>query len=211
MVVDRLLLFMDARQPANLVALWRDEIPADWRGLPGQDRRVAGVLALPEVSACRTNEEWSVENSVCVSGAEAAVARYNGMVYGLANPAKEAHLAGWIADRISGPATPVPGVVKVRWNARSRQLERCWVNNRINCNNVLTLSRASHLLYGSGCENGVFHFYGLDWTTGAVKIRLPLGSGADYIDGGNGYALLEDRSVVFGVAAGMIRIRPTRK
>lgn len=45
---DGVLVVVDGHAPKNnLVAFWRDRIPSDWTGLPGQDRRVAGRLELP--------------------------------------------------------------------------------------------------------------------------------------------------------------------
>ena len=41
---DHLVVVADGTRGNQLLAFWRDAIPADWKGLPGYDRRVAGHL-----------------------------------------------------------------------------------------------------------------------------------------------------------------------
>ncbi len=37
---DKLVCVIDSKKPANMIAFWRDEVPADFAGIAGFDRRV---------------------------------------------------------------------------------------------------------------------------------------------------------------------------
>jgi hypothetical protein len=183
---DHLVVVVDNHAPKNhLVAFWRNEIPPTWAGLPGQDRRIAGILELPLMTTDGTTQ--AVENSPCAWGYELVVARWNGL---------------------RPPTNPEPGVHKVRWDPDTDTLALVWSNSHVALNNVPTYSHGAKLVYGSGPRAGLYHFYGLDWATGETRLDVPLGAGGLYLDQGNQVVLLPDRSAVFGTLRGMVRIRP---
>ncbi len=187
--MDRLVLVVDSHETNNLVAFWRDEIPADWAGLPGQDRRVATVLPLPHSTWKRKG--YTAENSPPVSGYDAAVAQWAGFVPNCGLRA--------------GPR----GVQMARWDPDANALRLLWANPDVSLNNVMTLSSGSGLLYGSGRDrNCVFRYRALDRHTGQVAFEIDLGRAKKYADGGNSNVILPDRSIVFGVQRGMVRLRP---
>ena len=186
---DHLVVVVDGHQPNNrMVALWRDEIPADWPGLPGEDRRIAAITPLPYATA--EGRGFNTENSPTAWGYEIAAAQWNGI----------------------GPTEdPVPGVQKLRWSPETRTLDVVWATDEVALNNILTYSDGSGLVYGTGLavNSDVYHFYALDWATGRVVTDLPLGDGDEYIDGGNQLTLLDDRSLAYGSgAAGLVHITP---
>jgi hypothetical protein len=184
--MDKLVVVTDGHQPKNhMVAFWRDEIPADWRGLPGFDRRVAAVTALPYSTP--DGPGFSNENSPTASGYEIASAQWNGF---------------------APPCDPVRGVQKLRWDPATRTMPVVWATDRINFNNVLTYSAGSGLVYGSGRRGCTYYFWGLDWRTGEVRLEIPLGDDARFLDQGNSVTLDDDRSVYFGSARGIVRVAP---
>jgi hypothetical protein len=183
--MDRLVLTVDGDSPQNnLVAFWRDEIPEDWVGLPGQDRRVAAITPLPYATS--EGQGFNTENSPVVYGYEVAVAQYNGL-----RPSCQ----------------PLGGVQKLLWNPTSRQLELVWANEEVSLNNVLTYSVGSDLLYGSGRKDCSYHFYGLDWDSGETVLDLPMGDDEIFLDQGNQVTINSDRSIIFGGLEGHVRIR----
>lgn len=189
--MDELVVAVDSHRKNNLVAFWRGEPPADWKGLPGQDRQVAGIIELPY--STWEGDGFTAENSPPVSGYDIAVAQYAGL---------------GISRRCRRNAPR--GVQMARWNPDTDQLELVWSNPDVPFNNVITLSSGSNLLYGSGRDRDCDHVYrGLDRSTGAVAFEVDLGRSAKFTDGGNTNALLPDRSIVFGVRQGMVRLRPT--
>ena len=184
---DRLVLVIDGHQPNNrMVAFWRDGIPDDWAGLDGYDRRVAAVTPLPYATA--EGDGFNVENSPTAWGYEVATAQWNG---------------------IAPKEDPVPGVQKLRWSPQTRTLDVVWATDAVALNNILTYSDGSGLVYGTGLAVGtdVYHFYALDWATGAVVLDLALGDGDEFIDGGNQLTMLGDRSMVYGSgSAGLVHV-----
>ena len=187
--MDRLVVAVDSHRENNLVAFWRDEIPQDWQGLPGQDRRVAAILPLPH--STWEGKGFTAENSPPVSGYDIAVAQYAGF---------------W--PKCDSPR----GVQLARWDPASRRLTLLWANPEVPFNNVMTLSSGSGLLYGSGRDPDCnFVYRGLDRATGRVAFEVPIGKPNRFIDGGNTNALLDDRSIVFGVSRGMMRLRPVSR
>jgi hypothetical protein len=83
-----------------------------------------------------------------------------------------------------------------------------WRNDRINMNGVLTYAAGSGLIYQSGRRDCVYRLYGLDWRSGEVVLDVPLGGDARWLDQGNQIVPAADRSLLFGSAEGLVRIRP---
>ncbi|NEQ43481.1 MAG: hypothetical protein F6K00_07945 [Leptolyngbya sp. SIOISBB] len=184
---DELVLVADSHSPSNnLIAFWRDEIPEDWEGLPGYDRRVAAVTPLPYSTP--DGNGFTAENSPTVWGYDVAIAQYNGFE--------------------PGPDL-VPGVQKLAWNPETRTLDVAWATDAINFNGVMTYSAGSNLLYSSGQKGDDYYFWGLNWDTGAVELEVPLGQGDDFLDQGNQVTIDEDRTVLFASATGIVRLKPT--
>jgi hypothetical protein len=185
--MDKLVLVADGKTPNNMVAFWRDKIPDDWAGLPGYDRRIAAITPLPYSTP--EGEGFTAENSPTAWGYDMAIAQYNGF-----EPDKN----------------PAKGVQKLRWDPTTRTLPVVWATDAVNFNNVLTYSQGSNLVYGSGRREGIYHFWGLDWETGQVKLEVPLGDSPNFLDQGNQVTLNDDRSVMFSTATGIVRIWPTK-
>lgn len=181
---DELVLVSDGHIPNNMVAFWRDEIPDDWQGLPGYDRRVAAVVPLPYSTP--EGEGGTAENSPVVWGYDIAIAQYNGF-----RP---------------GP-NPVPGVQKLTWNPETRTLDLAWATDEVNFNNVMTYSAPSNLVYGTGQREGTFYFWALDWDTGDVALEVLLGEGDDYLDQGNQVVIDEDGNVFYSSSTGIVRLQ----
>lgn len=181
---DELVLVADGHIPNNLIAFWRDEIPEDWEGLPGYDRRVAAVTPLPYSTP--EGEGFTAENSPTVWGYDVVIAQYNGF-----DP---------------GP-NPLPGVQKLSWNPDTRTLDVAWATDAVNFNNVPTYSAGADLVYGTGQKDGVFYFWGLDWDTGEIAVEVRLGEGDDYLDQGNQLVIDEDGNVFYSSATGIVRLQ----
>jgi hypothetical protein len=185
--MDKLVVAVDSHAPNHLVAFWRDEIPRDWAGLPGHDRRVAGVIALPH--STWVGDGFTAENSPPAWGYQMAVAQYAGFWPG---------------------CTPPRGVQMLRWDAPTRTLQLDWANADVHFNNVMTISAASSMLYGIGrgadCK---LTYKGLDLATGREMFSMPLDRSDRFLDSGNSHALNDDRSIIFGVAHGIARLYPS--
>jgi hypothetical protein len=183
---DKLVVVADGHSPNNMVVFWRNEVPANWTPLAGQDARVAGIVNLTGFQNL-DNGLQSVENSVCVNGYDMAVAQFNGFSYDCIN---------------------AKGVIKCRWDTLTNTLSKVWNNTNVNFNNALTYSRQSNLVYGNGketdCNN---YFYGLDWNTGDVAIRKLLGPSDDFTDPGCNISINDDSTLVEPTGKGFIQIK----
>jgi hypothetical protein len=188
--MDELVVAVDSHRKNNLVAFWRNEIPSGWKALKGQDRRVAGVLQLPY--STWEGDGFSAENSPPAAGYDIAVAQY----------------IGFFKTACDAPR----GVQMARWNPVANRLDLLWADARVPFNNVMTISYGSDLLYGSGRDPDCnFVYRGLDRRTGQQAFAMTLGESNDFLDGGNSNAILPDRSIIYGIGDGMIRIRPTSR
>jgi hypothetical protein len=189
---DRLVFVVDGHTPSNLVTFWRDDIPGDWKGLDGQDRRMAALTPLPfaafNASVPFLKDKFqAVENSPTARGYEIALAQYNGFF---------------------SACNPEPGVQKLRWNPSDRTMRVIWATDKVNLNSVLTYSAGSKLVYGSGRKDCKYFFYGLDWETGEVRLEVPLGMGNAFNDQGNQVVIGEGRDISFSGATSIVHIRP---
>ncbi len=187
---DQLIIVADGHRRNNLLAFWRT-IPEDWKGIPGEDIRLAGKIQLP--AARRFSDKFqSIENSPTVYGYDVAIAQFNGFLGQGKNPLK--------------------GVQKVRWNTENNEFELQWVHTNINMNGVLTYSTGSNMLYGSGREqNCNYYYYGLDWDTGELRFRKYLGRSCKrlrnpYDDGGNQQVIDEKGTIYFSGGASLVKL-----
>ena len=189
---DKLVVVSDGHEQNNLVGFWR-ELPSDWKGIEGEDIRLAGKIELPAARRF-SNLFQSIENSPCAYGYDIAIAQYNGFL---------------------GQECPtVKGVQKIRWNTESDRFQVAWVNDQINMNNVLTYSAGSNLVYGSGKEDDdcSFYYYGLDWDTGEIRLRKNLGPSIGtgfqdmFDDGGSGQVIDEEGNIYFPGGASLVKL-----
>ncbi len=187
---DKLAVMTDGHRQNNLFAFWR-ELPRDWKGIPGHNIHFAGKIKLP--AAEQFSELFqSVENSPCAYNYDVYVAQFNGFL-GQKEPTKK-------------------GIQKVRWDTTSRKFDVIWVNKEVNMNGVLTYSKGSNMIYGSGREDNCnYYYYGLDAETGKVSWKYFLGKDCrgvfnPYDDGGNGSIIDRFGNIYFTGGRSLIKL-----
>jgi hypothetical protein len=192
---DKLVVMSDGHKQNNLIGFWR-ELPKDWKAIPGRDIHFAGSIAIPAAKQF-SNLYQSIENSPCAYKYDIGIAQFNGFL---------------------GQHTPtVKGVQKIRWLTDERKFKVMWVNEKININAVLSYSKGSNLVYGSGKEDDCsFHYYGLDWETGEIKLDYVFGNRCrnlfnEYDDGGNGNTIDEKGNIYFAGGGSLIKIEKKAK
>lgn len=181
---DKFVLFTDTHEPNNIVLLWRDQIPADWPGLPGYDRRVAAV----EPMEFDPRSAYNNENSPAVWGYNLAVSQYSGL----------------------GPAInrAVPGVMQFRWDPQARELRRLWYNRDLNINSVMLYSYGSNRIYGVGQDGAAWKLMEVNPANGQLTQAISLGTVAETRNGGSTLQLDSQRRFTTGTPGGMLRVGP---
>ncbi|MEO0471842.1 MAG: T9SS type A sorting domain-containing protein, partial [Bacteroidota bacterium] len=192
---DQLIVMADGHERNNLVAFWR-ELPAGWSGVPGMDIRFADSIRIP-LAVASNNTFQSIENSPTVFGYEVAIAQFNGFL-------------GYDCDNVKG-------VQKVSWDQTTDQFSVAWANDSVNMNGVLTYSLGSDLVYGSGKEDDcIYYYYGLDWQSGEIALRIPLGPEGTFLDdpfydGGSNNIIDEDGNIYFPGGNSLVKVEVVQR
>jgi hypothetical protein len=188
---EKLVAVVDGHVENNIVFFWRDRIPNDWRGLPGQDRRVAAIVHLP--FATSRDDGFTTENSPAAYGASLVVTQFAGF-----------------APKCDSPM----GVQKVSWNPQTRTAQIDWARDDVQFNGIPTISTSSSTVYGvgrAGNGNCNYIYRGLDFATGRTRGEVILGPDRKFLDQGNSHVINDDQSIIYGSPTGMVRIRPVNR
>ena len=202
---DRFVVITDGEPRMNLVLYWRDEVPEAWPGLPGYDRRVAGVQPVTMGDAALA--EIQSEQSVVVAG------------YGALVVNNEPRNAPWyLPERARGllvgllgnnPRHQPYGVQKFVWRPEAQSFAPAWVNREISSpSSVPLVSVAANLVYLIGARDGQFTLEALDWSTGASSFHYFIG-GQRYNVMYAGTLLDEEGRIHYGTPWGRVRLRPS--
>jgi hypothetical protein len=201
---DRFVVITDGEALMNLVLYWRDEIPADWTGVPGApSRRIAGQL--PATIGDPTRTAIQSEQSVVVAGYGALVVNNEpASIPDGFPPLALRLLVSYLGD---DPAFTPHGVQKFEWDPRGRRLREAWANPDVaSPSTVPFVSIPANLVYTGGVRGRRrWTLEALDWTTGREAFHYELG-GARYNGFFSGVALDQDGRIITGAPFGKLRI-----
>jgi hypothetical protein len=210
---DKLVAICDGQQVMHLVLYWRDEIPADWAGLPGRDRRIAADV--PVRFGDRSASSSTTEQSLVVRGHEIAVVSN---VYGSFRPIAQRYIRRRLGEDLhtatiykSNDARIAPhGIEKFAWDSSRRRLTSSWANRRISCpNGVPVMSEATGMLYCIGQRDGQWTLEALNWETGESAFHRRLSSAAKYNSFFAATQVGADGSVITGTYGGILKFGST--
>jgi hypothetical protein len=195
---DKFVVIADAaRAGTNLVAFWRDEIPADFVQKPGTKSRRIADQARIEIS------KLTIEPSANVLGYGVAV--INGSY---PQPAKTQGFG--LNAFTAGVTRPAPlGVQKFIWNPKTRQFDKAWTNREVDNSDLMVpvVSAATGLMYCAHKENGDYQYVGLDWMTGELKERWIFPDDSRLWNAYGGITtILEDGDLLVGGVFGIKRV-----
>ena len=204
--MDHLVLIGNSNENNDIMAFWRHDIPDDWEGLEGYDRRVAGVIPLD--FGVYENEKNHLENALTVHGYGAFTNdTYPDEAIKRANPFLQ-----WLHDsyRLHEPGTESLGAMKVEWNPETRKLEKAWNTQANFASGLCMISDANEILYCWGARNGEWTLEGVDWATGERKFHYILGKSHRYNIFGGFVIVNPDGSIDCACPGGMgiVRITP---
>ncbi len=197
---DKLVVITDGADRMNVVAFWRDEIPADFKQQPGtKSNRIAGQIAI--AAGLPADTKWiQSEQSVVVNGYGAFV------VNNIVNEAPDDKMVAVIA---LGPVIKPPtGMERVEWDPKANTWKSVWTRGDVSSISMIpSMSRASNIVFVNGyTDKDGWEITGMDWNTGKTVHRTIFGKD-NY---GNGaYANIQffpDGDLLFNSIAGPFRV-----
>jgi hypothetical protein len=203
---DHLVVISDGEALMNVTLFWRDAIPSDWLGLPGEaERRIAGrapaSLDDPALTAFQT------EQSLVVGDYGVLVVNNTprGRPWYLPRSPRLDFLV-LLGMMGSHPDHQPFGAQKFQWNPETRSIASAWVNRKVSSpNGVPAISLGSQTVYLVGARDNGWTLEALDWHTGASRFHWALG---DQRYNGLGSAVVIDTEsrVHFGGIWGRVRL-----
>jgi hypothetical protein len=206
---DHLVIIADGTRGNQAVVFWRDDIPENWKGLPGYSRRVAGVTPIKFGAA--KNEIVQVENAPIVYGHGAF---FNNTFPEQRLPDQGSLHQQWFAEsfymHVSGHEAK--GGAMIHWNQETRTLETAWTSNTNFVSTVCTVSGATDMVYCWGARNRQWTLEATDWHTGESRFYYILGASHRYNPLGGSIIVNRWGGIDCGCAGGlgMVRISPRK-
>jgi len=158
---DRFVVITDGQKIMHMVLLWRDEIPENWKGLEGRDRRIAAEV--PVTFGFETEESYS-EQSVLVRNCSAAITN-NRLGVRLDFLPERLQPFSMLISNLPGVAPY--GVEKFVWDGERRELRSVWANKDVSLPNAIpTMSAKTNLLYAIGQRGGFWTIEAINWQNG---------------------------------------------
>ncbi len=216
---DEFVAITDGRRQMHMLLFWRHEIPTDWRGLAGYDRRIAA--AEPVTFGLKGRNRAATEQSLTASGyGVAAVSNTYGELSRLqrAGIRRRCGDTKWCYEKgliyLSNEPNIAPyGVEKFEWDPGSRRLRSQWARPDISCpNGIPGLSEASHAYYCIGQRRADWTLEVLDWRSGASRStsKFPCGFGRrcpQYNSFYAGVQLLGEGTLITGAYGGPMQLK----
>ncbi|MDD5175002.1 MAG: hypothetical protein PHQ05_01085 [Sterolibacterium sp.] len=207
---DHLVVDTDASKNNKLMVFWRDAIPSDWKGLPGYDRRVAGVA--PIHFGVSENERILIENTPIVYGYGAFI-NNTYLEHGL--PEQGSPTRQWIAECYSSsiPGYEARGGAMFQWDPQARVLKQVWQSRTNFVGAVCTVSSANNILYCWGARNREWTLEGTDWNTGKSVFHYTMGKSNRFAPLGGPVFIQPNGDVTCGCGGGLgiVRVKPRTK
>ena len=179
---DKFVVISDGQSLMHMILCWRNEIPADWTGLPGRDRRIAAEVPItfgdPDARRSTTEQSLTVRGYGIV-----AVSNLYGKLSPLMRQLVRRRLGNDIHNatiyRSNRPEIAPYGIEKFEWNPATRQLDSVWANRSLSCpNGIPTMSAATGLFYCMGQREGRWTLEAVNWATGESVFHQPLSRGS---------------------------------
>jgi hypothetical protein len=196
---DRFVVFADAANVNKLILYWRDEIPADWKQIPGtSSRRIAGLLPVNFGDA-------SLENSY--SENSATIFDYGAV---LANNQVKTNEKMWldVQLKMKDPARTPSGIQKFQWDPEKRKWKVAWTRPDVSSpNSTPVVTTENRQLHTVGLKDGAWTMQTLDWDTGETRAVYTLGPSERYNPIMLALQVLPNGDPIFATFAGVMHLR----
>ncbi|KJK07332.1 MULTISPECIES: hypothetical protein [Pseudomonas] len=205
---DKLVVFTDGSKRMNLVAMWRDQIPAGWKQKPGTlSPRIADQRAVDLGDAIPTVQS------------EQSVAVYDGHAFVVNNiPAEDKPAlakSGYYVTMLNGMTRPAAkGVAMLKWDSAKDQWNTLWTRTDVGSVSVVPMiSGGSRMALINGvytARQGEGYHIGMDLDTG--KTVLEIATGSDPVFNGMYAPIKVDAQgrLMYGMAFGLVLMDTSR-
>ncbi|MGE8150149.1 hypothetical protein ACQKP5_02755 [Pseudomonas vancouverensis] len=199
---DKLVVFTDGAKKMNLVAMWRDKIPANWKQKPG--------TLSPRIADQR---EVDMGGDISTVQSEQSVAVYDGHAFVVNNiPSEDQPVlskASYYVTMLNGMTRPTPrGVAMLKWDSEKDQWNPLWNRTDVGSISIVPMiSGGSRMALINGFYAGRLgegYQIGMDLDTG--KTVLEIATGSDPIFNGMYAPMKVDKQgrLMYGMAFGLV-------
>ncbi|MCW2271625.1 hypothetical protein D3C77_05410 [compost metagenome] len=205
---DQLVVFTDGSKKMNLVAMWRDKIPAGWKQKPG--------TLSPRVADQR---QVDLGDAIPTVQSEQSVAVYDGHAFVVNNiPAQDKPAlakSGYYVTMLNGMTRPAAkGVAMLKWDSAKDQWTTLWTRTDVGSVSVVPMiSGGSRMALINGvytARQGEGYHIGMDLDTG--KTVLEIATGSDPVFNGMYAPIKVDAQgrLMYGMAFGLVLMDTNR-
>ncbi|WP_224791441.1 hypothetical protein [Pseudomonas fluorescens] len=199
---DKLVVFTDGAKKMNLVAMWRDNIPAHWKQKPG--------TLSPRIADQR---EVDLGGDISTVQSEQSVAVYDGHAFVVNNiPSEDQPVlskASYYVTMLNGMTRPTPrGVAMLKWDSEKDQWNPLWNRTDVGSISIVPMiSGGSRMALINGFYSGRLgegYQIGMDLDTG--KTVLEIATGSDPVFNGMYAPMKVDKQgrLMYGMAFGLV-------
>lgn len=187
---DKLVIISDADiNGTNLTAFWRNEIPEDFKQIPGTlSRRIAGQIPF-EMS------KLTAEASAVIRGYGVILANST-----FEQPSKK--MGDFIGNIFTAGVTrPAPtGLQKFEWDPKANKFSVVWSDRTIdNTDWMVPVVTKNNILYLPSKKGLAYEYVALDWNTGKRIASWKMPTDSTFYNTSLGIAyFLEDGDLIFG-------------
>lgn len=205
---DKLVLIADGVEDTSFRVYWRGEIPDDWKGIPGEDRQLAGIAPVTYGEDNARSHPVPLEASISAYGY--GFFTYND--YPLNSPPKlgepDANIfANVLLNGMDKYA--LKGGVKYVWNPEQRVLELAWTTSEP-LGPAICSPTNNGLLFCMARHGGEWALQALDWDSGESVFHYLLGDDMRFNPGAAVVRFAPNGQIdcPCGVGWGMLRLSP---
>ncbi len=199
---DPFVVITDGEPVMNVVIFWRNEIPSDWKQLPGApSRRIAGMaradMGNPKATSVQTQQ------GVVVGGYGAFVV--NNAPHSV--PANFPSAATQLLAAYAGadPMFTPKAMQKFEWDPKARHFALAWTNTKLSSPNAVPIvSTGSNIVYTVGVRDRKWTVEGVDWTSGKSAFHWVTGSNR-YNSNFSGISLDQEGRICHATEFGLVR------
>jgi hypothetical protein len=203
---DKLVVITDGEEKVSVNFYWRDNIPADWKGLDGHPRRLAGTIPLSFGE--NGPENFEVEGSPMVYGYGVFFPNDTSATPPPRQGAPDRDIFAKYHSIVADEYI-IRGGVRYNWIPGSRRVAQAWMTPLELAPSICTHA-ANDLVYCFGRRKNEYSMEALSWQTGEPVFHYLLGESYRFNNHGgvvriSPYGDIDSPSM----ASGMIRLRPT--